>query len=289
MNPPPTEVIARVFDMLNRSQFVLIGAGAGMSVDAGFDYTSEAQFVRRYPVMAARGPRCRYDMFGFDWPNEAVKWGHLARHLEEIRFGMIPNREPYDQLRALTDSKDRFVITSNADDLFDRTGFSADRIFTPQGSYRRLQCLSACQPTSTWLCEGWVREAVKKIDLATEELTDPKLHPKCPNCGGDAMMNVRGGDWFVETPYRDQADRLAQWLARAQAGKLLVLDVGTGFNTPGVIRWPGEQIAFEHPGAFFVRINVDHPEVPVELQSRAIALRATGSEVWSALTELRRP
>jgi len=198
-------VIDKVAALLESSECVLIAAGAGMSVDAGFDYNSEAQFVRRYPVMAARGPRCRYHMFGFPWPSDAVQWGHLARHLEELRFTPPPEPAPYEQLKALTDGKDRFVITSNADDLFERTGFDAKRIWTRQGSYSRLQCLKPCRDESTWLVEPWVKEALPKIDLKTEELTDPTLVPRCPNCGGEAMLNVRGADWFIEQPYEAQA------------------------------------------------------------------------------------
>jgi NAD-dependent SIR2 family protein deacetylase len=277
----------RVLHWLDDATHVLVGAGAGMSVDAGFDYTSEAQFVRRFPVMSRRGPRCRYHMFGFPWPSPALQWGHLARHLEEVRFSTIPDRTPYDQLNALTAGKERFVYTSNADDLFERTGFDVDRIFTPQGSYSRLQCLSSCKPTSTWASEPWVRAALPAINLQTEELTDPSLIPQCPSCGRAAMMNVRGGDWFIEQPYQAQAERFRAWLAQTQGGRLLVLDVGTGFNTPSVIRWPCERLANQHPSANMVRVNVGHPELPPELGANAFGIADSGAALFGAMTALR--
>lgn len=288
VEPGVTQAVAeRVQRWLDAATFVLIGAGAGMSVDAGFDYTSEEQFVRRFPVMARRGPRCRYHMFGFPWPNPAVQWGHLARHLEEVRFNGIPDRSTYDQLKGLTAGKDRFVYTSNADDLFERTGFDAERIFTPQGSYSRLQCLSACSPTSTWRSESWVRAAVPKVDLDSEELVDAALIPRCPNCGGEAMMNVRGGDWFIEQPYDAGFERFRTWLARARSERLLVIDVGTGFNTPSVIRWPCERIAYDHPSANIVRVNVSHPELPPELTPKGLGIADTGLSLFAAMTALR--
>ena len=62
-----------------------------------------------------------YHLFGYPWPSDAVQWGHIARHLEELRFSPPPDATPYERLRSLTEGKDRFVITSNADDLFERT------------------------------------------------------------------------------------------------------------------------------------------------------------------------
>jgi NAD-dependent SIR2 family protein deacetylase len=186
-------------------------------------------------------------------------------------------------LRALTERADRFVLTTNADDLFERTGFDAQKLWTRQGSYSRLQCLSPCDPSSTWPAEPWVAAAAPAVDLATEELSDPALWPRCPRCGGVAMMNVRGGDWFIETPYEAQGERFAAWLRRAQAGRLLVLDVGTGFNTPSVARWPAEQIAARHPDADLVRVNQLHPEVPVQPAGRTLGLSCDGRTLWAAL------
>ncbi|HEY3450579.1 MAG TPA: NAD-dependent protein deacetylase of SIR2 family [Myxococcales bacterium] len=281
-------VAERVAALLQAADHVLIGAGAGMSVDAGFDYTSEAQFVRRYPVLSKQGPRCRYHLFGYPWPSPAVQWGHIARHLEELRFGPPPDPVPYEQLRALTETKDRFVVTSNADDLFERLGFSAERLWTRQGSYSRLQCLAPCSPESTWPAGPFVEAAVPKVDLATEELTDPALVPRCPRCGGEAMLNVRGGDWFLETPYQPQGQRFEAWLKKAFAGRLLILDVGTGFNTPSVVRWLVEEIALAHSDADLVRVNAFHPEVPRELGRRGLGIATAGAPLWAALTSLAR-
>ena len=300
----PQALVDRVAALLQRADHVLIAAGAGMSVDAGFDYNSERQFVSRYPVLARSGPRCRYHVFGYPFPirdasglppygplrgasgalvDLAAQWGHMARHLEELRIAPPPDATPYTALAALTAGKSRFVLTSNADDLFERMGYDAAALWTRQGSYSRLQCLGACHPESVWSALEWIPRAAAAVDLATERLHDPALHPRCARCGSVAMMNVRGGDWFIETPYEPQGRRFATWLGGAQRGRLLVLDVGTGFNTPSVIRWPAEQIVARHPDAHLVRVNLHHPEVPRELGDRALSLRTTGAALWAAL------
>jgi NAD-dependent SIR2 family protein deacetylase len=280
---PQTLLVERVADLLQRADHVLIAAGAGLSVDAGFDYNSERQFVSRYPVLARRGPRCRYHVFGYPFPDPATQWGHMARHLEELRIAPPPDATPYTALGALTAGKSRFVLTSNADDLFERTGFDPNALWTRQGSYSRLQCLGACHPESTWSALEWIPRAAAAVDLHTETLNDPALHPACPRCGGVAMMNVRGGDWFLDTPYEPQGRRFAAWLDAARRGRLLVLDIGTGFNTPGVIRWPAEQITARHPDAHLVRVNLHHPAVPRELGERALSVPVSGAALWAAL------
>jgi NAD-dependent SIR2 family protein deacetylase len=277
------EVVAEIAALVARAEHVLVAAGAGMSVDAGFDYGDEVAFARRYPAAVARlGIRCRYHTFGFPWPSPAAQWAWIARHLEETRFSPPPDARPYDRLRELTADKDRFVVTSNADDLFERTGFAIDRIFTRQGSYARFQCLGPCSD-ATWPTEPWVRGALPAIDGKTEELTDARLHPRCPRCGGPVMLNVRGGDWFVEAPYEPQEQRFHAWLKGAATGPLLVLDVGTGFNTPSVIRWPAERLVATHADAHLVRVNLHHPHVPADLGARAIGLASSGAALWEAL------
>ncbi len=282
------QMLQQVASWLAEADHVLITAGAGMSVDAGFDYTRSDQFVPRYPVLAARGPQCRYHVFGYAWASEAEQWGHIARHLEELRYAPPPNALPYVQLQALTAGKNRFVLTSNADDLFERSGFDAKHLWTRQGSYSRLQCFGACDAASTWLADEWVARAVPAVDLVSEELRDPTLIPHCPTCGGPAMLNVRGGDWFIDAPYLPQGERFGEWWSQAQGGQLLVLDVGSGFNTPSVVRWPAEQLAERHRQGRLVRVNREYPQVPAELGGRGLGLglACSGGELWQALTAL---
>ncbi|MGC4122521.1 MAG: hypothetical protein QM765_49680 [Myxococcales bacterium] len=144
-------------------------------------------------------------------------------------------------------------------------------------------------------CSAWARAAPSRpgprgrsIDLTTEELTDPALVPRCPRCGGEAMLNVRGGDWFLETPYEPQGERFVAWAREASKGRLLVLDVGSGFNTSTVVRWFVESLALGHPEATFVRVNAAHPEVSRELGLRGLGIASAGAPLWAALAA-RRP
>lgn len=285
-DPRPALRIAdlhRLAALLEAADHVLVGAGAGLSVDAGIDYGDPRWFARHFPAMAARGYRTCYQLFGETEWSEALKWGYLAAQVDLVRW-RTPAHAVYQRLHSLVREKDHFVITSNADGQFEKSGFSVERLFTPQGSYALSQCLRPCSK-ETWPTRPILDRILPAIDPATQEVTDPRVIPKCPRCGGPMFLNVRGGRWFIEEPHAAQAERFDAWLARA-TGRLLVLEFGAGFNTPGVIRWPMERTVRSHPRAHLVRVNVDHPEIQTPLGERATSLPCRASEVIDALVAL---
>lgn len=170
--------------------------------------------------------------------------------------------------------RDHFVVTSNVDGLFARNGFDEDRIFTPQGDYALMQCRRACTQ-ETWPSHPPIERAIAAIDPATFTITDPNAIPACPRCGGSTFMNVRADEYFIEVPYEAQADRFGTWVREALGGRLLVIEVGAGFNTPSVIRWRLERIVDAAQDARFVRINPQYPHVQAAFASRAASVGAT--------------
>ena len=88
-------------------------------------------------------------------------------------------------------------------------------------------------------------------------------------------MNVRADEYFIEAPYEAQADRFGAWVREALGARLLVVEVGAGFNTPSVIRWRLERIVEAAHDARFVRINPQYPHVPAAFAARAASVGAT--------------
>jgi NAD-dependent SIR2 family protein deacetylase len=278
------ETTRTITQLLADADHLLIGAGAGLSADAGLDYTDTKLFAELFPGLAKQGYKHFYDMFVLigspDW-SEAEKWGYLANQVHYVRFR--PNRHPtYTRLLDLVKAKDYFVITTNADDMFSRNGFDPARIYTPQGSYSRLQCLTPCW-RETWPSQPVIEKILPVVDPHTHVITDPDAVPSCPNCGGPVFMNVRGGNWFIDDPDEGQKARYIDWLQETLEARLLILEFGVGFNTPGVVRWPMEQITYSHPDATLVRVNSQRPQVPEEIAERSISLENGAREVIDAL------
>lgn len=247
----------RASEVIRNADCVLIGAGAGMSAAAGLDYTDEKSFAARFPGMLQYGARNQYQLMGYPFQDEALKWGYQAAALDLVyRAGAT---QPYQDLKALIGDRDYFVVTSNVDRYFHKNGFEEARIFTPQGDYEWLQCLKPCT-TDVWDATAPVGKMMESLNRETQKIEDIESVPTCPNCGGAVFMNVRGGNWFIESRYRDGANQLNRWIEKNWARSTAVLEVGCGYNTPGVVRWPLENLATQMPKAQHIRVNRDYAE-----------------------------
>lgn len=281
LNPPSEEEIKKCCDLINQSDSILIGAGSGLSVDAGIDYTDQEKFARLFPAMVKRGFRMQYELIGYtDWGPE-LQWGYWATHINEVRF-LTPPHSVYEQLLDIVKEKDYFALTTNVDAMFFKNGFDRNNIYTPQGDYALLQCFKPCT-NETWATKPIIDRILPTIDPETLEITDPSLIPECPNCGGPVVFNARGGNWFIEEPYREQAQRFIKWVEKSFEKDLLILEIGSGFNTPGVIRWPMERIMNSHSKSNIIRVNLEHPEVPKEIAGRALSLKCGAMDVISGI------
>ena len=278
---PAAAVIARWIDQSDR---VVIGAGSGLSVAAGLDFGDQADFAARFPALVKRGLKAAYEMISHSDLPPAAFWGFWAMHVNQMRFA--DGRSPvYETLRGLVARKDRFVLTSNVDAMFARNGFDPDSIWSIQGDYAFMQCLRPCT-TEVWPSAPVLARALEAIDPETQEVADPDRIPRCIRCGGAVFMNVRGGRWFVEEPYHAQAERWQRWFGGSPNERLLLMEIGAGFNTPGVIRWPMEQIATKLPTARLVRINLRDARVPRELGERALSVSSGAREAIEALARV---
>lgn len=96
------------------------------------------------------------------------------------------------------------------------------------------------------------------------------------------MMNVRGGRWFIESPREKQRNDFEKWKETVKNSRLVIIEVGAGFNTPMVIRWPNENLVSQN-NARLIRINLENSNVPGEIISRAAQLPLEGLEAIEAL------
>jgi hypothetical protein len=120
------------------------------------------------------------------------------------------------------------------------------------------------------------------VDVRVIDVTGPL--PSCPNCGGEVEINVRIGPEFVDAAYLPAGRRLQDWLGTAVDARLLIFEFGAGFNTPGVIRWPGEHLTRQIPHRRLVRINPTTRKTPADLTGRALSVPAGADQLPDALT-----
>jgi NAD-dependent SIR2 family protein deacetylase len=249
--------IDRLRELLGGADAVLIGAGAGFSAAAGLEYSGPrftgqfADFIERYGVQ---------DMYGatfFDYPSEEERWAYWARHVLVNRYG-DEGVELHRLLYELVADKPHFVITTNVDAVFAKAGFREEHIFAVQGDYGLNQCSVGCHET-LYPNEALVRRMVAE----TRDCKVPAaLVPRCPVCGGTMDVHVHKDQYFVQgAEWNLACDRYNEFLEQAlRDGSLLLLELGVGYNTPGIIRYPFERIAARYRRTNLVRMNRDYPE-----------------------------
>lgn len=272
--------IATARQWLESADTILISAGAGFSAADGLDYTSKALFKKHFPSFINMGLDTLYSAIGFAFPSEQEKWAYYFNNITMVRSW--PCWDLYQRLVPwlLASGKDVHIRTSNADGLFLANGWDEARLSTPQGRYSVLQCLAKCRPDSTFDTAPFYDAALLFLDAETQRLTDPSKVPRCAYCGGEMMLCVRGGDWFNDMPFRDGEARWRRFRhgVLASEKETVILELGVGMNTPGVLRWPNEDLVRKSGGRVrLVRFGLGPSAVvPDNLEEKGLAVSVEG-------------
>ena len=275
---PYREQIARAAALIREADYVLLGAGAGMSAAAGAEYGGRffrenfAEFQRVY----GKGPYMQ-DMYSagfYPYPDEESRWGywsHMAL-LAGIDLDVTPlHRKLLDALNG----KELFLLSTNVDGQFEKAGLPAENIFATQGSYERIQCQRGCHP-KTYNAVSLFRQ----MEAQRQNARIPsELVPKCPVCGGSMAMNIRTDEAFVEdADWHEAEERFGRFLSACTEGRTVLLELGVGFNTPTIIRFPFEKLARQHENLALIRLSRSKAMVPASLGDRAVGISADLAE-----------
>ena len=194
-------------------------------------------------------------------------WAYWSRYLYINRYMDAP-KPVYENLLELVKDKDYFVITTNVDHCFQKAGFDKERLFYTQGDYGLFQCSEPCTPV-TYDNEDMVRDMVER---QSDMRIPSELIPKCPNCGKPLTMNLRSDDKFVEDEGWDRAAERYNQFLRTRKGRILYLELGVGYNTPGIIKFPFWQMTAKNPDATYACVNYGETMFPEEIQEQAISI-----------------
>lgn len=271
--------LERLAAALEAAGSVVVGAGAGLSAAAGFDYAGPrfekyfGDFIEKYGFT---------DMYtaGFHrFESEAEHWAFWSRFIFINRYA-VGAGAPYLDLLELLRGRDYFVITTNVDHQFQKAGFDKKRLFYTQGDYGLWQCSRPCHD-KTYGNEAVVRRMVaEQRDMRVPE----ELIPRCPLCGSPMSMNLRADETFVEDDgWRDAARRYADFLNERAGGNILFLELGVGGNTPGIIKFPFMRMAAANPRAVCASVNILDLFTPSDAPERFIFVRKDIASTLSAL------
>ena len=260
--------IEQFWDTLRQADTVLIGAGAGLSTSAGFQYDGE-RFYRHFADFSAKYGF--QDMYaGGFYPYDTLEeyWAYWSRYIHINRY-TDPPKSVYQDLFSLVKDKDYFVLTTNVDHCFPKAGFDKTRLFYTQGDYGLWQCAKPCCQ-KTYDNQAAVEEMLRQ---QTNMRIPADLIPHCPVCGAPMTMNLRADSTFVQDAgwYR-ACDRYTGFVRRHQRTPVLYLELGVGMNTPSIIKFNFWQQVAQNPRAQYVSINQQTMYLPDEISGRSLCL-----------------
>ena len=262
--------ITRLRQALDDADAVLIGAGAGLSASAGFDYSGErftrhfADFIDRYHF------RDMYSAGFYQFPTPEEQWAFWSRYILINRYEEPP-KDTYEVLLDLVHDKDYFVLTTNVDHCFQKAGFDKARLFYTQGDYGLWQCSIPCCP-KTYDNESTIREMVAR----QKDMRIPSdLVPHCPVCGAPMAMNLRSDGTFVEDQGWHRAmNRYQTFVRQHHDMDVLLLELGVGGNTPGIIKFPFWRLTAQEPGFTYACVTLNDAVCPPQIADQSICISA---------------
>ena len=273
------EQIEKLKKEFAQADAVVIGAGAGLSTAAGFAYTGE-RFRRYFSDFEANyGFQDMYSGGFYPYPTLEEHWAYWSRYIYINRYMDAP-KPVYDRLFQLVKDKDYFVITTNVDHCFQKAGFDKKRLFYTQGDYGLFQCSEPC-------CQETFEneDVVRKMMERQQDMRIPtELVPICPHCGKPLTMNLRSDSKFVQDEgWYLAAERYNNFICTRKNLRIIFLELGVGYNTPGIVKFSFWSMTAENPKATYACVNLGEACAPREISDRSICIDADIGKVLEQL------
>ena len=242
--------------IIDEATIIIIGAGAGLSTAAGLDFGGE----RFKELMPEFGKRYGYDnMYEGDfYPYTTLEeyWAFESKVILLNRYE-LEGLPLYKKIYNIVKDRSFFVLTTNVESQFVKSGFPVSKVFATQGDYSFFQCSKGCHQ-KLYYNETKIREMVANtIDCKIPTV----LLPKCPVCGEEMKINLRADQYFIEDEaWNESCKRYDEFISTVDMQKVVYLEFGVGYNTPGIIKYPFEQQTYRNPNAHLIRFNKNHPD-----------------------------
>ena len=222
------------------------------------------------------------------WPtslnhkNATSFWGFWARHIYHIRyeFDALP---PYLNLFNIAKNKNHFICTTNVDCQLYKAGFAKSSVYAPQGDYAFLQCEKPCS-IDVYENESMIKQMIENM-VSPFEIRNEDI-PLCPKCGKYLMPNLRCDNRFIEKPHKINQSIYANYIDNVIDKDFLLFELGVGYNTPGIIRYPFEIITSKYPHVTLIRVNTSDANVSGNIEKNSICIQEDIGKVLADLQNI---
>lgn len=251
----------KIKHLIEDADGVIVFAGAGMSVDSGIPdfrgknglWTAEKDNFMKF----ANGNAFH------EHPVEA--WNFYITRL--MTYSNMKPHDGYSTLRQMLEdlNKDVYVITSNVDGHFKKSGYDTEKIYEIHGNLEYIQCANRCS-----------HDILSMPAFIGEFQTEDDI-PKCSHCSSNMrpLVMMFNDPWFVMTLVEEQSQHCMKWMS--EKTNIVGIELGAGLAVPS-IRIYGEERTHT-----LIRIN------PHDFQVRRpqdISLQATAVEGINSLKQI---
>lgn len=177
---------------------------------------------------------------------------------KDIRFCHLTDpsqadlKAAYEALYDLIKEKDYYIVTTLTDGAVYEMPFDKNRIVAPCGNIHWRQCSKAC---------------TKDIWEESEVPDDV-----CPHCKAPLTGNTIKAETYIEEGYLPRWKDYMKWQTGTINRSLVILELGEGFVTPTVMRWPFEKIIYFNRKSRLYRINESFYQLPKEAEERGVSV-----------------
>lgn len=275
-----TNKLAHAKQLIDQSTSIVIGAGAGLSLAAGFTLTGP-RFDQYFSDFQAKyGIKDMYSGGFYPFKDSREKWAWWSRIIWLNRYQPAP-MDTYHQLLQLVANRDYFVLTTNVDHQFQLAGFDKQRLFYTQGDYGLFQRSDLKQTYDNYdiikqmvLSQGFTIGDNHQLVIPASSTIKMQVDSKLAKEADRFQLNLRVDDNFVEDWGWHQASaRFNQYVQEHLQGKVLYLELGVGMNTPGIIKYPFWKLVDHNPDAHLITVDNHRYYYAKELEDKTIGMK----------------
>lgn len=281
---------------ISSADAILIGAGAGLSMAAGFTYNGERFKKYFFDFSQKYGINDIYSGVFYPFKNKETFWAWWSRQIYYNRY-VNPSKPVYNDLFELIKDKNYFVVTTNVDHLFQKSGFDKNKLFYTQGDYGLFQSVNT-EIKKTYdneknimdmmAAQGFVKDenGIYQVpqDKNISTQIPSELIPKCPDDNSDAVMNIRFDDTFVEDKgWHKASTNYYNFVVKNQNSHILYLELGVGMFKPVIIKMPFWQMTAENKNARYIYINLKEIFCPAAIEERTVHINGDIADILKLL------
>lgn len=99
-------------------------------------------------------------------------------------------------------------------------------------------------------------------------------------------MNLRKDANFVQDEnWYKQSEKYESFLNNNENKNVVLLEIGVGFNTPGIIRFPFEQMTYNNFNTILIRINKDYSQTMLDINNKTVSFDEDTRQIIEDLKE----